>query len=218
MEPQLCNNIESHNSIIQACVNIQNCEYFTKDFLVKLREPQNNIVFHTSDANIDEFNSYAKYALDHDNDAKKRAKDEATSIHIITSKLNTRLNIIYESQISGFNGKPDFIIRLGRNLYIMVSTTQAINKRNEFSQQDADRLMSKKIMGLHICSQNLECLVNEVVDIYAEVRPILHILTPSIENANMCIIAYKNIINNAMFQKNNIRIVITLILNYIKIL
>ena len=156
--------------------------------------------------------------MEHDNDAKKRAKDEATSIHIITSKLNTRLNIIYESQISGFNGKPDFIIRLGRNLYIMVSTTQAINKRNEFSQQDADRLMSKKIMGLRICSQNLECLVNEVVDIYAEVRPILHILTPSIENANMCIIAYKNIINKAMFQKNNIRIVITLILNYIKIL
>ena len=202
----------------QFCKNIQNYDHFTKDFLVKMSEPQNNIVFHTSDTNIDEFNSYAKYALEHDNDAKKRSKDEATSIHIITSKLNTRLNIIYESQISGFNGKPDFIIRLGRNLYIMVSTTQSINKRNKFSQQDADRLMLKKIMGLHICSQNLECLVNEVVDIYAEVRPILHILTPSIENANMCIIAYKNIINKAMFQKNNIRIVITLILNYIKIL
>ena len=199
---------------------------FTKDFLVK-NTNKNNIVFHISNTNISEFNSYAKYALENNNDAKKRSKDEAASIHIITSKLNTKLNILYESQICEFYGKPDFIIRLGKNLYIMVSTTQALNKRSVFTQYDADRLMKKKLIGICICSQNLECLVDKVIDIYSEVRPVLHILASNIENANMCMISYKNIITQDSMNLNcmqlskilkNIKIVITLIINHNDIL
>jgi hypothetical protein len=188
---------------------------FTKNFIVKPDTKSRvglNILLHISTTNVDEFNSYAQYALDNDNDTKKRSIDEATSIHIITSKLNTKLHILYESQICGFHGKPDFIIRLGKNLYIMVSTTQAITKRYDFTQIDANRLVSKKIKGLYMCSQNLECLVDEVLDIKYVIRPILHILAPNIENAQMCKLSYSKIITDIKYK--NIKVVITVLKNH----
>ena len=130
---------------------------FPRDYLVRKNKVEHKIILHSSKTDIAEFNQYAKRSLAQDNDARRRSKDEAISIHIITAKLGTRLNILYESQICGFYDKPDFIIRLGRNLYIMVSTTRAISKRSVFDQRDANRLMNKKLTGLSICAQNLEC-------------------------------------------------------------
>lgn len=148
---------------------------FPRDYLVK-ENTNNKVILHTSNTVINDFNIYAKKSLEIDNDAKRRSKDEAVSIHIITDKLGTHLNILYERQICAFYGKPDFIIRLGKKLYIMVSTTRAIcrntpnkskavkkltykNKRaTEFTQKEADRLISKKLTGLSICKNNLECV------------------------------------------------------------
>ena len=181
---------------------------FTKNFLVK--PTPDNIISHISDVQISNVNKYAKYALEHDNDTKKKSKDEAASIHIITSKLNTHLSILYETQISSFYGKPDFIIRLGKNLYIMVSTTQAVNKKALFTEKDAYRLMQKKLNGLYICSQNLDCLVDEVISENHLIRPVLHILSPCAANSDMCNIACSDIIKK---NKNlsNIKIVISII-------
>lgn len=203
---------------------------FSKDYLVR-ENKDSKIILHTSYDDEDDFNKYAKQSLEIDNDAKRRAKDEAISIHIITSKLKTRLNILYERQICAFYGKPDFIIRLGRNLYLMVSTTRALchdkttrkNGRSllypetpkspaEFTQKEADRLMKKKLIGLSICQNNLECLVDEVVDDKHIVIPILHILSPNRVNALMCIGSYAKIFSENDIDKinlNRIKIVIS---------
>ena len=203
---------------------------FSKDYLVR-ENKDSKIVLHTSYDDEDNFNKYAKQSLEIDNDAKRRAKDEAISIHIITAKLKTRLNILYERQICAFYGKPDFIIRLGRNLYLMVSTTRALfhdkpirkNGRSllypdtpktpaEFTQKEADRLMKKKLIGLSICQNNLECLVDEVVDDKHIVIPILHILSPNRVNALMCIGSYNKILKENDIDKiklNRIKIVIS---------
>ena len=156
---------------------------------------QSPIIIHSTRININNINKYAKKSLEIDNDAKKRSKDEAISIHIITSSLNAHLNIIFEKQIFEFYGKPDFIIRLGKNKYIMVSTTRAICKSNKhkFTQREANRLIKKKLKGLSICQNNLECLVDEVVTEKYTLTPILHILSPDITTAQLCINAYNSI-------------------------
>jgi hypothetical protein len=212
-----------------------------RDYLVRenTKNNTNKIALHTSYANIDDFNIYAKKSLEIDNDAKRRSKDEATSIHIITDKLNTRLNILYERQICEFYGKPDFIIRLGKNLYIMVSTTRAIchnNKSlqkdvgrslyiqkpkiqiNNFTQKNADRLMSKKLNGLSICKNNLECLVDEVINENHVVMPVLHILSPNKINTLMCIGAYNKILKENIINVNKIKVIISHIKNHEKLL
>lgn len=191
---------------------------FPRDYLVRKNKDLQPIILHTSKTNVDEFNQYAKQSLERDNDARRRSKDEAISIHIITSKLGKRLTILYEAQICGFYGKPDFIIRLGRNLYIMVSTTRAVSKRSVFDQCEANRLMKKKLTGLSICAQNLECLVDEVVDIDFHVRPVLHVLSPTIDHANMCMVAYNDMLTNGNIDLSNIKIVITYVENHAKLL
>jgi hypothetical protein len=191
---------------------------FPRDYLVRKNATHHKIILHTSKTDVAEFNQYAMRSLDQDNDARRRSKDEAISIHIITAKLGTRLNIMYEAQICGFYGKPDFIIRLGKNLYIMVSTTRAVSKRVVFDQHEATRLMKKKLMGLSICAQNLECLVDEVVDVDFHVRPVLHILSPNDEHAAMCMIAYKNMLTDNDIDLTNIKIVITCVKNHEKLL
>lgn len=165
------------------------------------------IIIHLTRIDINNINKYAKKSLEIDNDAKKRSKDEAMSIHIITSSLNAHLNIIFEKQIFEFYGKPDFIIRLGKNKYIMVSTTRAICKSNkyEFTQREANRLIKKKLKGLSICQNNLECLVDEVITEKYTLTPILHILSPDIIAAQLCINAY-NSINIANSKEINILI------------
>lgn len=207
-----------------------NINEFSRDYLV--RENKNSkIILHTSNTDICDFNIYAKKSLEIDNDAKRRAKDEAISIHIITDKLNTRLNILYERQICEFYGKPDFIIRLGKKLYIMVSTTRAMcyndilkykkslqsdtkYTKSDFTQTEADRLMTKKLTGLSICKNNLECLVDEVIDEDHIVRPILHILCPNKKNAIMCIIAYRKILMTNKIDLSKIKIIISHVENY----
>jgi hypothetical protein len=191
---------------------------FPRDYLVRENCNNHKIILHNSKTDIEEFNQYAKRSLELDNDAKRRSNDEAVSIHIITDKLDTRLNILYEAQICGFYGKPDFIIRLGKNLYIMVSTTRAISKSSIFDQNAADRLMNKKLTGLSICAQNLECLVDEVVDVEFSVRPVLHILSPNERHTSMCIIAYKNLLSKNTIDISNIKIVISHIENHKKLL
>lgn len=212
---------------------------FPRDYLVK-ENKSNKVVLHTSNTDIGEFNIYAKKSLEIDNDAKRRAKDEAVSIHIITAKLGTRLNILYERQICEFYGKPDFIIRLGKKLYIMVSTTRAICKNTlkskrlrkstvkkgtykndkpvSFTQKEADRLMTKKLSGLSVCKNNLECLVDEVVEEEHMVRPVLHILSPNKMNALMCIIAYRKILNEGKIDLDKIKIVISCVENHKELL
>jgi hypothetical protein len=190
------------------------CNEFLKDHIVC--ENNEKIILHTSNTEIINFNSYAKKSLEIDNDAKRRSRDEAISIHIITEKLNTHLNILYEAQISAFYGKPDFIIRLGKKLFIMVSTTRAVcyRKSYKFTQKEADRLMQKKISGLSICKNNLECLVDEVITNDYLIRPILHILSPNIKNAFMCINAYNKIIKSKDIDLTKIKIIISCINNH----
>ena len=102
---------------------------FTKDSLVLPNDEKSKVICHKSYDDISTFNKYAMNSLKIDNDARRRSTDEAISIHIITAKLCTRLNILYEAQICQFYGKPDFIIRLGKKLYIAVSTTRAVRKK-----------------------------------------------------------------------------------------
>ena len=183
---------------------------------------ENGIILHSFYDNLDSFNKYAKKSLEIDNDGKKRSRDEATSIHIITDILNTHLKIIYERQIYQFYGKPDFIIRLGKNMYIMVSVTRAIRhkkcKKNKyFTQEEANRLLRKKITGLNICKNNLKCLINEVINDKCIIRPILHILTPNKYNSGLCKIAYNNIIK----EKNDIsdiKVIISEVKNHTELL
>ena len=149
---------------------------------------------HTYIHNRPKLNKYAQKSIERKNDANKFSESEALSIYIITEKLNCRMKIIYETDIYGFYGKPDFIIKLGKLLYIMVSTTQAINIKNEFDQRDADRLIKKKILGLSICYKNLECLINDDIDISkVVVRPVLHILSPCESHSQMCVAACEKI-------------------------
>jgi len=160
--------------------------YVSRNFIIG---QSNNIKIHKFELQ-NSLNIYAKNSLKYKNDAKKKSLDEALSIHIITNILKTRLNISYECQIPIFYGKPDFIIRLGKDFYIMVSTTRSINKKKDFNIEDSDRLIKKKINGLLICSTNLEYLVDDIIDKY-QLKSILHILSPSIKNANLCFNSYK---------------------------
>ena len=75
---------------------------FPRDYLVRKNKVEHKIILHSSKTDIAEFNQYAKRSLAQDNDARRRSKDEAISIHIITAKLGTRLNLLYEAQICGF--------------------------------------------------------------------------------------------------------------------
>jgi hypothetical protein len=179
----------------------------SKELLVIHKHPRHDIL-----------NIHAKRSLDRDNDAKRRSRDEAISIHIITDKLNTRLSILYEAEICEFYGKPDFIITLGRSLYIMVSTTRAISKKrigNElidiFDEKAAMRLVRKKLTGLAICSQNLECLVDDVIADHYDVRAIMHILSPNVTNANLCVQAYNQLMDTMKHKLSKIRIVISIV-------
>jgi hypothetical protein len=183
---------------------------FTKDSLVLANAPNSKVICHKSNDDIKDFNEYAMGSLALDNDARRRSTDEAISIHIITTKLHTRLNILYEAQICQFYGKPDFIIRLGKKLYIVVSTTRAVRKNKEFNQLEADRLVNKKIKGLLVYSKNVECLVDDVVYKDHMVRPVLHILSPNKENAKLCLLAYKKIKSPKL---DNIKVIITLVTN-----
>jgi hypothetical protein len=194
----------------------------TKDF------PRNHLVCEPNEFNEllvmhkhlrhDVLNIHARRSLDRDNDAKRRSRDEAISIHIITDKLNTRLSILYEAEICEFCGKPDFIITLGRHLYIMVSTTRAISKKrigkeliDIFDEKTAMRLMRKKLTGLAICSQNLDYLVDDVIAENYKVRSIMHILSPNIENANLCVHAYNQLMDTMKHKLSKIRIVISIV-------
>lgn len=157
----------------------------SRDFVVN---KLNNMKIHNFKLD-NSLNIYAKNSLKYNNDAKKKSLDEALSIHIITDILKTKLNILYEYQIPIFYGKPDFIIKLGKDLYVMVSTTRSINKKKEFDIEDSYRLITKKINGLLICSKNLDHLIDDVIDKY-QLKSILHILSPNENNAMLCAESY----------------------------
>lgn len=203
---------ELYTDIILTELTIKSLD-IPRDFLV--REEKKNLMVHTSNTSIEHMNIYAKKSLEMDNEARCRSKDEAISIHIITSKLNTKLRILYESQLKEFYGKPDFIIKLGKKLYIIVSTTRAVNKRSEFNQSDSNRLIKKKITGLQLYADNLECFINDTIDDGYLIRPILHVLSPSIENTNMCMKSYNNINKKGI---ENIKIIISLVTNHKELL
>jgi hypothetical protein len=74
--------------------------------------------------------------------------------------------------------------------------------------------MQKKISGLSICKNNLECLVDDVITDDYLIRPILHILSPNIENAFMCIIAYNKIVKSKTIDLTKIKIIISCINNH----
>ena len=194
-------------------MNINN--EFHRDFLVQ--DQKYNIILHTSYDNISNFNKYAKKSLEIKNESNKNSNDEALSIHIITEKLNTRLCILYEKQINEFYGKPDFIIKLGKKLYIMVSTTRAISKNTNFSQNESDRLIYKKIKGLLLYSNNLECFIDDIIDDYINI-PILHILTTSHQHAEKCIKSYQRLLSSKKIDVCKIKIIISVIINYTNIL
>ena len=121
---------------------------FTREYLVQENKLGNPFIFEKNklinpiifEKNM-HLNKYAKLSLEFDNDAKRRSQDEAISIHIITTKLATNLNIIFESQICGFHGKPDYIIRNGtyfRPLNTNIKTIvliQDIQTEETFNQQ-----------------------------------------------------------------------------------
>lgn len=160
-----------------------------------LKPSSKRVVVHYCETRPKDFNRYAKKSLTQDNDAKRRATDEAMSIHIITKSLSAWLAIKFEADIRAFYGKPDYIIRLGKNTYIMVSATRAINRKNTFSQEEANRLVRKKIDGLRVYEKNLECYVEDAICDY-KVIAILHILAPTIEHKNKCLAALDNIPKN----------------------
>ena len=121
----------------------------TKKYIVSPKEIK-NIIFHLFETNtslIGNLNNYAQNSLKQLNEANKISYDEAISIHIITSILNTKMRIIYEKQIHGFFGKPDFILKLGKKMYILVSTTRAISKRkiDKIEKRKIDKVEKRKI-------------------------------------------------------------------------
>lgn len=183
-----------------------------------------NLVFNKSAADLCDFNKYSLQSLELDNDAQKRSKDEAISVHVITLMIMHKYtinSILYESQISGFYGKPDFIIQGSNELnktYFMVSTTRAIRKFKIFNTIDATVLMKKKLLGLTICAENLECLIDDIPAFDYKVRAILHVLTPSVKNAKLCIIAYKDLMASGVIDISNIKVVITCVKHHSKLL
>lgn len=188
-------------------------ENISKDYIVHPKNTKNIIIHDYKNKEIG-FNKYAKNSLLYKNEGGKRAKDEAMSIHIITNVLNTRLNILYEKQINGFFGKPDFIIRLGKNMFIMVSTTRAflknkIRSKHEwddlFNIEIANSLIKKKLEMLDVCSYNLEYLVDDICE-NPRIQPVLHILSPNIKNAELCKTAYES-----ESKKYSIKLIITII-------
>ena len=183
---------------------------FPRDYLVRENCNNHKIILHNSKTDIEEFNQYAKRSLELDNDAKRRSNDEAVSIHIITDKLDTRLNILYEAQICGFYGKPDCILRLGKDFYIMISITRAVQLNSIFNEKEAYRLIKKKIDGIFICSNNLDCLINDVIYNY-RIQSIVHILSPNKFNAELCMNAYKKYCNIFPHKSKKIKVLISII-------
>ena len=158
------------------------------------------------------------------NSAGKISFDEATSIHIITSTLNTRMRVIYEAQFNTHGGKPDYFIIL-RYRVIMVSVSRAYrlsysrehNKHIDmFNITEATRLLSKKLLGLAHCMDYSGCFITEITNTPSNisVKPILHILCPSRENINLCNIAYYNILeSNPNPNLQNIQVIFSLVEN-----
>jgi hypothetical protein len=96
----------------------------------------------------------------------------------------------------------------------MISTTRSINKKKEFDIEDSDRLITKKINGLILCSGNLDYLVDEIVDKY-HLRSILHILSPNLKNAKLCFDSYKKYSTKFPENVKKIKILISIINNNI---
>lgn len=197
---------------------------FTRSFLTKIPNLNNSnnsklFIIHKPESIINisseknkkyNLNKFALNSLNYDNDAKRRAVDEAVSIHIITEKLKSKLKIMYESQIPQFYGKPDVIIRLGKDFYIIVSITRAIQKNSIFDDNESYRLVKKKMDGLYICSNNLDCLVNDVLFKY-RTQSIVHILAPDITCANLCLKSYKKYCYNFPEKQKKIKLLISII-------
>jgi hypothetical protein len=87
-------------------------------------------------------------------------------------------------------------------------------KSRDFTQQEADRLMRKKLTGLSICQNNLECLVDEVIEDDYLVRPVLHILTPNKLNAIMCMKSYKDLLVENKLDLTEIKVIISCVENH----
>jgi len=157
-----------------------------------------------------DLNPWAIKSMESENDAGKISLDEAISIHIITNALSTKLNISYEGDIPGHGGKPDFIVRLGTNLLIMVSTTRSfrlswspVHKKliDVFDYDEALRLMTKKLSGLSHCIEYSAAFANNLYQASKinkpkkyKVRPILHVLAPSNRNMKLVLRAYRDIL------------------------
>jgi hypothetical protein len=175
-----------------------------------------------------DLNAWAIKSMETVNDAGKISLDEAISIHIITNALSTRLNILYEGDITGHGGKPDFIVRLGKNLLIMVSTTRSFHLSwslshgrlvDVFDYNEALRLMTKKIKGLSHCIEYSEAFANNLYTASKinkpkkyNIRPILHVLAPNYRNMRLVLRAYKTILANRQIRwLVNIRVIVSLV-------
>lgn len=159
-----------------------------------------------------ELNCWALGSLEMENDAGKIARDEAISINIITNGLNTKaLRILYESEFGVYGGKPDYMIRLGKELIIMVSVTRAFHRKwdsdkkkliDVFDSESARRLMTKKLFGIAHCVDYSGWFTNDVYEKAGfkkpkgvRVRPIMHVLCPSFKSMKLCLAAYRDILN-----------------------
>ena len=146
-------------------------------------------------------NNLAMKSLDTLNDAGHPSLDEAISIHELTASLSSfKINIIYEGQISSKIGKPDYMLRLGKDVVLFVSVTRAFHlKYNNvsksfddlFSPEEAIRLMKKKMSGLEVCMQREGFFLNDVYQgkqrpSKVKVIPVLHVLVPSSREAIWC--------------------------------
>ena len=120
------------------------------------------------------------------------------------------MKILYESQIPRFYGKPDCILRLGKDFYIMISITRAVQLNSIFNEKEAYRLIKKKIDGIFICSNNLDCLINDVIYNY-RIQSIVHILSPNKFNAELCMNAYKKYCNIFPHKSKKIKVLISII-------
>jgi hypothetical protein len=170
----------------------------TKDDILSCSD---NTIFLEPHTDCEELNQYAKKSLTVLNDAKRKAKDEAVSIHIITKKLKAYLSIKFERELLEFHGKPDYIIRLGSDKFIMVSVARIIDYSNsrydKLNIDEINRIVTKKINGMDICKNNLECLIDEVLPIKYNVHPIIHFLCPTLYVAILCLKVCKKLNNNS---------------------
>ena len=150
------------------------------------------------------------------NDAGKLSKDEAVSIQVISSSLNSRMRILYESNIATYGGKPDYIIML-RQLALMVSVTRAFRLRynraekkhtDTFDAAEATRLLRKKLFGLARCMDYSGYFMKDAgAAPETTIKPILHILCPSLRNMEICWEVYNNLLEPAA----NIQVIFSLV-------